>query len=272
MSFKNNSAAAKAWLRHGAVYACFLVVTCFSFASAQDTDAEKLRLKQAQHTVDLFVERLHQSLDFGAALNDLGAPVDDAMLMAFAAQKQRGTFKDIDLQDGIFPYAMGLGVVDSDLATEISPEEIRRLSIDYLDFFYLSLAVSFTTCKNGDENCFKRHGDQIQAAIDAHSRQVENGEAIHTREELEKHFQLIEAEIRSWRLQLPYNAFDSDVYRENMKQFSRVQAPARRAEQQEKAGTDDETVVIAGKDFFSFWLVERNGQFKILKIGVPWMD
>jgi hypothetical protein len=84
MSFKNNSAAAQAWLRHGAVYACFLVVTCFGFASAQDTDAEKLRLKQAQHTVDLFVERLHQSLDFGAALNDFGAPVDDAMLMAFA--------------------------------------------------------------------------------------------------------------------------------------------------------------------------------------------
>jgi hypothetical protein len=112
------------------ICALLTVLICgLNSAVAQRTETDQTGLVRAQQTVDRFVDRLHQTLGFRSALEDFAVYTEDAALLSQTDQKQpgHGGFEDIENENGMFPWAIGIGAVDPKFATEISPQEIRRV-------------------------------------------------------------------------------------------------------------------------------------------------
>jgi hypothetical protein len=238
-----------------------------SLADGQDKDPDQRLLRQAQYTVDQFLARFHQTLDLGPALDEFGLEDQRQMAEALATGKLCGN--STALKDGICPFEFMISGLDEKFARKVSLSDIRRFSIAVLNLFYLFNDLPFATCKNNDEACYQSRFAEAEGLL---GPELSAADPVKDEVQLQDSLKKVETRLSRLRAMFPRGVFESEVYRENMKRFAEHEFPAKFSTENASIEGTTGKVIIAGKDLFSFWLVERNGEVKIWKIGAPWND
>jgi hypothetical protein len=237
-----------------------MAVVMMSFANTKQHRASNQDgARRASEATDRFIARFRETLDFGAAFDEVAAPN--------FLQGLRNTrfFENFGVNENL--------VRNSDAAT------LRRLykaimNVHYLGAVYNSSIGAQAECGSEQEVVLP---DEVRAAY-AESRLFrslsagnnEDAPVINTRQDLEEYIALQNRVAVLLRRHLPSNVFNSPAYRRSVAALGQV----RQSGVTVRNGYEDfgipqsSPVYVVQRDLFTVYLIEDQNEIKVLTFGI----
>jgi hypothetical protein len=208
-------------------------------------------VRRAEAAANRFIKRFRETLDFGL--------VFDEMFVSDAVQRLRnaGFFRGINISER--------------LVQNLDEAALERTYKAFMNYYYLKAAY--------DLGVGKEEGapPEVAAALRAskfHNLLSDEGSGdsptITTRHELEEYVADLNNIAALYRQQLPQNVFDSATYKTSLKAINKDKhSQVRVRNGYEDFGIKEGTKVYTlEQDIFIFFLVEENGELKVLTLGM----
>jgi hypothetical protein len=244
-----------------ALLLALLAPAAFAQRVAHPSKTELANLQKAEQAADAFAHKLHDTLDVGQALQGL---LRDDM-----AERARFLPDDIDPSQSLPPRLLALQHLDGDYAKVVGEERLERFSMLEWDLIFLNVAAgvdcdhapnppAFCDALNHVDDPVKdMPGKRIKddATFDqtvARLAQVVELQRAYVREHGMQHYDDVAAKL-------------SALQRKDG-QVSYVARPATATH------PPSPVIYVVYKDIFGILFTEKNGQFKVWMLGIPFSD
>jgi hypothetical protein len=244
-----------------AVVALASTINALSCTKAQQAQSQQRKEKSSamssqearriEEAADRFIKRFRETLEFGI--------VFDEMFVSDAVQRLRnvGFFQGINISE--------------QLVQNLDETALKRTYKAFMSYYYLKAAYDLGVGKDEGEP------PEVVAALRAskfHNLLSDEGSGdsptITTRQELEEYVADLNNIAALYRQQLPQNVFDSPTYKARLtaiKKDKRSQVRIRNG--YEDYGIKEGVKVYeVEQDIFIFFFVEKNGELKVITLGM----
>lgn len=225
----------------------------------KDIGMSQQERERVEAAADYFVKRFSETLNFGIVFAETSVPD------AIQRLKLAGFFKGIN--------------INQKLVEQLDDSSLKRSYFAYMSFYYLKAVydLSIRCPKTNDSQTDSCTPLDVIKIISASRYQnlLSNegsgeGPEVTTSKELEDYIADLNKIASLYRKHLPDKAFDSSIYKANVKRLNDYKSSPYRVEcGLPEFGVDENVkVYVVEKDIFIFFFIEQNGEMKVLTLGM----